>query len=121
MEVYFCEKIDRVLTPPRGVYIMSCMKKKINKDRGETLSPEVDISAVVRRIKNVQGQLGGVSRMVEEGKDCVAVVTQLKASRAGIERVLEIFLETKLHHCINPSLPKEKKEEVKRILAELTK
>ena len=59
--------------------------------------------------------------MIKEGKDCTDVVVQLKASRAGIEKVLEIFLEANLRNCISSSLPKKKKEEFERILSELIK
>ncbi len=97
------------------------MKNKINTNSKEVTSSKIDTTLITKRIKNIQGQLGGISRMVEEGKDCIAVVTQLKASRAGVERVLEIFLEANLRNCMSSSLSKKKKEEVGQILAELTK
>lgn len=103
------------LDTPRGCVYTAHMKNNKNKES------EIDVALITKRIKNIQGQLSGISHMVEDGKDCVAVVTQLKASRAGIERVLEIFLESNLRNCISSSLSEKKKKEVKAILAELTK
>ena len=40
------------------------------------LKPE-EMGAVINRIKRAQGQLGGVLRMLEEGRECEDVVTQL--------------------------------------------
>lgn len=41
------------------------------------------LGAVTNRLKRAQGQLAGVLRMLEEGRDCSDVVTQLaEVSRA---------------------------------------
>jgi len=41
---------------------------------------------VVTRLKRVQGQVGGIIRMIEEGRDCSAVVTQLAAASRALDR-----------------------------------
>ena len=41
---------------------------------------------MVNRIKRAQGQLGGVLRMVEEGRDTQEIVNQLKAVSRAIDR-----------------------------------
>jgi len=96
------------------------MKKSINKNSMKK-SSNADASAVILRIKNVQGQLGGISRMIENKGDCVSVVTQFKAARAGIDKALDVFLEVSLRGCVGKSVLKNKKEEFNRIVAELTK
>ena len=42
--------------------------------------------AVVNRIKRAQGQLAGVLRMLEEGRETQEVVNQLKAVSRAIDR-----------------------------------
>ena len=42
------------------------------------LQPD-DIRSVINRLKRAQGQVGGVVRMLEEGRACSDVVTQLAA------------------------------------------
>lgn len=37
------------------------------------------------RLKRIEGQVRGVLRMMEEGKDCREVITQLTASRAALD------------------------------------
>ncbi|MBS43005.1 MAG: cytoplasmic protein [Nocardioides sp.] len=44
-------------------------------------------TAVVNRVKRAQGQLAGVLRMIEEGRDVDAVLHQVKAVSAAIDRV----------------------------------
>lgn len=79
-------------------------------------------SGIGRRIRNVQGQLDGVLRMMDEGKDCVAILTQFKAARAGFDRAFALFLEENLKKCVGVNkLTDAKQSEVERILAALTK
>ena len=42
---------------------------------------------VVTRLRRAQGQIGGVIKMIEEGRDCSAVITQLAADQAQLERL----------------------------------
>ena len=39
--------------------------------------PQAELTDVVKRLKRIQGQVGGIIRMIEDGRDCAAVVTQL--------------------------------------------
>jgi DNA-binding FrmR family transcriptional regulator len=43
-------------------------------------------TAIVNRIKRAQGQLGGILRMIEEGRDVEEVVTQIKAVSKALDR-----------------------------------
>lgn len=55
---------------------------------------------VVNRLKRVEGQIRGVLRMMEAGDECRDVVTQLSASRAGIERTIGVIVSTNLIACM---------------------
>ena len=45
------------------------------------------------RLKRIEGQVRGVLRMMEEGKDCREVITQLTASRSALIVQLASLLE----------------------------
>ena len=45
------------------------------------------------RLKRIEGQVRGVLRMMEEGKDCREVITQLTASRSALDRTIDSLLE----------------------------
>lgn len=53
------------------------------------------------RLKRLEGQLKGVIRMIDEGKDCKDVVTQLSASRSAIDRTIGLIVSTNLVHCMS--------------------
>lgn len=50
------------------------------------LADERDVTEILNRLKRAQGQLGGVITMVEQGRDCKDVVTQLAAVSKALDR-----------------------------------
>jgi DNA-binding FrmR family transcriptional regulator len=49
------------------------------------LNPDT-LGTVVNRLRRAQGQIGGVLRMIEEGRDCQDIVTQLAAVSRALDR-----------------------------------
>lgn len=60
----------------------------------------VEMSAVINRIKRAQGQLGGVVRMLEEGRHCEDVVTQLAAVSKALDKAGFAIIASGLQQCI---------------------
>jgi len=52
------------------------------------------------RLRRVQGQLGGAVRMIEEGRECEDVVTQLMAVRAAVERAAAELISSHVDECV---------------------
>lgn len=51
-------------------------------------SADVDQSQeVIGRLRKIEGQARGIARMIEEGRDCESVLTQILAVRAALDRV----------------------------------
>jgi DNA-binding FrmR family transcriptional regulator len=63
------------------------------------LDPE-DLGPAINRIKRAQGQLAGVLRMIEEGRDCEDVVTQLAAVSRALDRAGFAIVATGLRQCL---------------------
>jgi CsoR family transcriptional regulator, copper-sensing transcriptional repressor len=56
--------------------------------------------AVATRLKRIEGQVGGLRRMVEEDRYCVDVLTQIAAVRAALHKVEEQILRDHVGHCV---------------------
>ena len=50
------------------------------------LADESDVAAILHRLRRAQGQLAGVIAMVEQGRECKDVVTQLAAVSKALDR-----------------------------------
>jgi len=64
---------------------------------------EVDrtqLGDVVARLKRVEGQVGGVIRMIEDGRDCSDVVTQLAAASRALDRAGFKIIATGMRQCM---------------------
>nr|WP_062311458.1 metal-sensitive transcriptional regulator [Demequina rhizosphaerae] len=64
------------------------------------LSPE-DMDPVVKRLRRAHGQLAGVLKMIEDGRECADVVTQLAAVSKAIDRAGFSMIATGLEQCVN--------------------
>lgn len=59
-----------------------------------------EMTPIINRIKRAQGQLGGVLRMLEEGRECEEVVTQLAAVSRALDRAGFAIVSTGLRQCL---------------------
>ena len=59
-----------------------------------------EMTPVLNRIKRARGQLDGVLRMLEEGRDCEDVVTQLAAVSRALDRAGFAIVATGLQQCL---------------------
>ncbi|TSI09719.1 metal-sensitive transcriptional regulator [Lysinibacillus sp. BW-2-10] len=55
---------------------------------------------IKNRIKRIEGQLRGILKMMDEEKDCKAVVTQLSAVRSGVDHTIGVIVSQNLKECI---------------------
>jgi len=61
----------------------------------EAISKEV----LLKRLKRAEGQIRGVQKMIENGRDCESVITQLGAVRSAIEGVGGLILKNYMKIC----------------------
>src|SRR3990172_11230970 len=61
---------------------------------------ESSAKGVVDRLRRIEGQLRGIQRMLEEGRVCEDVVTQLVAARNAIDQVGVRVLEMHIQQCV---------------------
>lgn len=62
--------------------------------------PQESTQPVVNRLKRAQGQLAGVIRMLEEGRDCEDVITQLAAASKALDRAGFNLVASGLKECL---------------------
>lgn len=55
---------------------------------------------LVNRLRRVEGQVRGITRMVEEDEYCIDVLTQVSAASRALQGVALILLDDHMHHCL---------------------
>jgi DNA-binding FrmR family transcriptional regulator len=76
-------------------------------------------ASCIRRLSRIEGQVRGLSRMVEEDRYCIDIVTQLSAVRAALRRVEQEVLRDHVGHCVRHAMQSDDIEDQDRKLSEL--
>ena len=76
-------------------------------------------SACHKRLKRIEGQVRGLTRMLDEDRYCIDVVTQIAAVRAALDRVEDEILEDHVAHCIEGAVAAGDKTDQRRKIREL--
>lgn len=59
-----------------------------------------DKDKYLNRLKRIEGQARGISKMVDDEKYCIDILTQISAATAALENVALGLLEDHLKHCV---------------------
>ena len=74
---------------------------------------------LLNRLNRVEGQVRGISRMVEEDRYCIDILTQVQAVRAALAKVETELLRDHLGHCIEGTIVSGDKQEQRKKAEEL--
>ncbi len=59
---------------------------------------------LLNRLSRIEGQVRGIHKMVDEGRYCIDVLTQMQAVRAALSKVETVMLQDHLGHCIEGAI-----------------
>ncbi len=78
------------------------------------------------RLARIEGQVRGISKMVDEDRYCIDVITQISAVRAALDKVTLGLLDDHTRHCLapgggGPTDPDEQADELMAAIARMLK
>jgi DNA-binding FrmR family transcriptional regulator len=76
-------------------------------------------AGVSRRLARIEGQVRGLSRMIEEDRYCIDVLTQVKAVQAALKKVEGELLKDHADHCLAEAMTSGDVEEREQKVSEL--
>ncbi|MDX2025911.1 metal-sensitive transcriptional regulator [Microcella sp.] len=65
-----------------------------------TTIPVSEVTSITNRLRRAHGQLGAVLAMIDEGRDCRDIVTQLSAASSAIDRAGFAIIASALKECL---------------------
>jgi CsoR family transcriptional regulator, copper-sensing transcriptional repressor len=80
---------------------------------------KTDKAALLKRLARIEGQVRGVSRMVEEERYCIDVLTQIGAIEAALDKVALGLIDDHTRHCVVHADGDEQAEKVDELVAAL--
>ncbi len=76
-------------------------------------------TSVQKRLSRIEGQVRGLSKMVDEDRYCIDIVTQISAVRAALRRVEEEVLKDHVAHCVEHAITSGNKADQRQKITEL--
>ena len=73
----------------------------------------------ITRLRRIGGQIGGIERMLDEGRSCIDVLNQLISARKALKGVTEAIIHEHLAHCIDPETPKSAETDLSELMTVL--
>ncbi len=87
--------------------------------------PHHDVEKLCKRINRIEGQLGGIRKMLESDKPCDEIIIQLNSAKSALQKISQIILEDHLDHCVLDAIEDGEGEaqidSLKRALSQYTK
>lgn len=80
----------------------------------------MDREDTVKRLRNIEGHIRGVQRMVENDAYCIDLLRQIQAVQAALNKVSTNVLNDHLHSCLITAVRGEDPDERERVLKEIT-
>lgn len=74
---------------------------------------------LLNRLNRIEGQVRGIGRMVEEGRYCIDIMTQLQAVRAALTRVETELMREHIDNCVTSAFSSGDPQEQRRKADEL--
>ena len=79
-----------------------------------------DHSRQLPRLRRVEGQVRGIAAMIENGRYCVDILTQLQAARAALAKIEREILDAHAGACVAGAVASGDADDQRAKLAELT-
>ncbi|MEW6583969.1 MAG: metal-sensitive transcriptional regulator [Actinomycetota bacterium] len=76
-----------------------------------------DKPRILTRLRRVEGQVRGISRMVEEDRYCIDVLQQISAARAALDKVALALVDDHVRHCVLDGAPERREELTDELVA----
>ncbi len=60
----------------------------------------MDVVAIQKRLKRIEGQIRGITKMIDSDKPCEDILIQIGAAKAAMHKTGQTILEGHLQHCV---------------------
>ncbi len=94
---------------------MQCLAKAGRVVADQTAEREQQ--EILTRLRRVEGQIRGIQRMIEEGRECEAIAAQLLAARAALDKASLHIMAQRIETCLRGASEETDPARLDRIIA----
>ena len=82
-------------------------------------------ASAMKRLNRIEGQVRGITKMIDDDRYCIDVITQISAVQAALRRVEEEILRDHVTHCVEHAIqsgnPESQREKIAELIAVLAR
>lgn len=82
-----------------------------------SIATETERKQIINRLRRLEGQVRGLQSMIEGGKDCEAVLTQIMAAKSALNQVGLHIIGYSMKHCLIDETEKDRDELIDEAIA----
>ena len=71
------------------------------------MTTEETDKGITTRLRRIEGQVQGIQRMLDTGRECEEILTQIMAVRSSMDQVGVLLMERHIERCVLEGLPKD--------------
>ena len=76
-------------------------------------------SGQLNHLKRIEGQVRGVSRMIEEKRYCLDILQQIKAIKSSLGTIEQKIIQNHLDHCVHKAVSSKNTLETQEVIDEI--
>lgn len=65
---------------------------------------EAERQLLINRLKRIEGQVRGISKMISDEQDCAEILVQIAAVKAAVNKVGTLVFQTHFRHCLETAI-----------------
>ena len=83
------------------------------------MQAEDEKKQLLSRLRRIEGQAGGLARMVEADKYCIDILQQMAAVQGALAQASKVLIRSHLETCVAEAFKSRKPDEQARVISEL--
>ena len=81
------------------------------------INPFMDAETIINRLKRIEGQVRGLIKMVEGGRECEDILVQISSAKSALHKTGQVILEGHLQNCVLNGVQNGNGEEIMKKLS----
>jgi DNA-binding FrmR family transcriptional regulator len=82
------------------------------------MGDDITDEKLIARLSRIEGQVRGVSRMLEENRYCIDVIEQITAARRALEKVALLVVQRHMNRCVKNAMAEGRGEDLTQELVD---
>ncbi len=87
------------------------------EEKRYTYRSDTEKKSLTNRLNRIEGQIGGIKKMIEEERYCDDILIQLQAVNKSIKSLANVLLENHMYKCVTEEFEKGNTDIIEEVIS----